>query len=1472
MTISTTATTVASTIVASFGATGSYKNQSVLVRGLTKDGKKVQLLDLDTGANLIGCPSVGKVAINGSLPVGVWNGIEYAYSFNTDTLYAASGVVFKDRSNAQRLKLIAEVFTPETVLQSSGLSFGDLFSIEGSMEVYVMTSESDDTVSGVDILTYKNVSFSVNSTFNLIGSFLVGEFDGETYAVCPISFLSVSDKGVCNNPAVTRIIGDVDQEDETNTFNYQELFAERMETEKFLKSYYGNSAPIVEPVINPVVEEIIMPVSENVCPVNSIVEEIIMSVIEKPKFTPVSKQEEVISKYFRSYNAKDISDYAAQTNGYEAVTVKYQGSIRTIKDGKYDVFNVNKMPTIGIYTATKFIIEKENFDNADIELVLSNIHVVGVRFDYSRKIELFAMKIAIAMHSSGIGYAKIMEGLKKGYKIFSRKTVIERGNDSFTVMTTASIPSVGPLGEGSTIKFVNPNIPSDTVFGENVMDDEGNVGRLVFEKPNKVVAREMKLGAGKTDGVTYLGNRAIILVDEALNPKGLSATVKRMLVLGTAWVSGEEYEHYGSVRTIPMKSVTAPIPSAIGSLRKGQMLVGGNTHKSKLNGVLYHALGMSHSEISQLDEKQARELLIPFITYIKLNGRSYAAYKFDLDIYATNFYSLYSLEISDARKTEEYQDESEVKSFFLDALEKVRQSAVDGTMFNLRSHIEDAIKSEEMQRKAHKTEVTSAEVQQVAISYGYEAAQSFVDNLLTKRNVKSKFFMFENVKDLPKITRDELFDLARDTYGDTIEPTIVPKEFVLGFYNLVGDESKGFVVSCNGYDFPFAPIGNVKFKKDGTVKDAPSSLVSLLTLAISVRNSYTDWAAKYANHMAELNGEMIKKVQTLDVKGAYLAAVSGFWLNPTDVFSPGDLEGKVTSAKLPILFDQAITGLNNQSGSDSVYTAEELIRYAPHFDRICFVSPEYFLSQENDGDGDLVKIMVGFDSIPVWSGQPDFCKGKMDDYIKGEYEGLKLSLKPYSLMPFELFHKGNLAAKVAKDNVALMAANEYRVKQSMLPFLTSGTYSEMDLAKMVAEASAYLVQYEAMRAAKHDGAVSMYEKVRCAPAAELVPSCADYINNWADLLKDYFGYEAKSHYSYVLLHKILADLYEGKYNGLVPGAYNLEAFVDGGMLSGSTFAYGIQQKGYARAVGLFTGKFRVPAGKKAEELKALNEAAVAMFKRGGMYSCVYNGTAARVARSISFDSAAVNGDIFAYTLKTLALRYAKLKLPTPPKGETFEEVTPTITNSTEEVVMSVVETVESVDSIAVWTEVSKGLVLVSDGTISANKRMVKLKRSIMNACLDTNVYALALAEAESHVLDYMDWAEEYRLDKELDALKTQAMELAAKATDSVVMPVDNCVKVDKTVEKTVEKASTRKFEAANNGSKRLEGRDFSKESLEDLSSADFRSMRYYSRAASFEATVNNTHPVKKGGNVTSSKVQSASFDFAAYAAFMASQE
>ena len=860
----------------------------------------------------------------------------------------------------------------------------------------------------------------------------------------------------------------------------------------------------------------------------------------------------------------------------------------------------------GIFNDVKFFIGKDDADEALFRMMNSNIHVIGVCFARNMSLEeVTAVKIAYAMLANGIGYEKVFEGINKGYKTFvscSLKTSKSSGKSYVAVNATSKeFKSVGPLGEGHTTRFVNPVMPVDGEFGQNVQHISGSVGRLAFEKPNKLVAREMKLGAGKTDGITELGMRTMYVVDAALNDPEKFQVVEDMLVLGTAWVSEEEYYKLGSVRIVPTKAVTAPLARKHGSLMEGEMIIGGNSFKSGLNGLLNVVEGMSHLEISKLSESEARDILNKYVSLVNIRGTFIVCYKVDVSIKGTNFYSLYGIEGTTVEDNEyeygyefAFTDEA-IRSFFTTGLGMVEEHARKGQIFDLQMYLVDAFERGVISPKKRMTTITSAELQQVALSYGFKTSTEYADMLITRGNVASKYYLNMDVSDLPVIQGSVLNALVTKHMKTRIDPTIVPEGLYNALCEMIGNIDSSFAVIAGGYKFPFTPIGEMEIV-DGYVKDVNLTLSALLNLVISIRNEKTRWAPKFNNHMLELNGVLLKKVQALKVRGSYLAAVTGYWLEDNQVFSNGDKPGRVTSAKLPTMFDQSVTSMRNIGWEKSPYSFDEIEKYQYHFGKVCFVSPTYFLSQENDGDGDLVKISKGNKAIPYWKGQPSFTAKVRIDYAAGEYNGLKLKLKPYSVYEYEQFDDGNMAAYVAKSNVAIMSSNEYRVKECMIPVLEYAHGREYDLARMVAEASAYIVQYMAMRAAKHSGtSTDMYSILKCAPKKEDVLTFnyegSDmmykyeeedlygldlYVEAWTDFIGGMFGkrielYDNSGDFTadFYTMARLLTPMYLGEYNGL--SAYDAD-----GLLSMNVdvhqVAFALMQKGHARAVTAMVGQ------------------------------------------------------------------------------------------------------------------------------------------------------------------------------------------------------------------------------------------------------------------------------------------------------------
>jgi hypothetical protein len=632
---------------------------------------------------------------------------------------------------------------------------------------------------------------------------------------------------------------------------------------------------------------------------------------------------------------------------------------------------------------------------------------------------------------------------------------------------------------------------------------------ISFEKPNKLAARLIKLGEEKTDESVHLGQRELFVVDSSLTQNGLPDLLTRMLSLGTIWVNGPEFEKLGHVRVIPCKGVTAPLPLALGSLEAGQWLLGANSWKSKLNGLLWVALGMPHSEIRKITESEARHLLVPFLSEVTIAGYTIPCYKVNMDVYGTNFYSLYGL---DGHGDSEEEDVSPValrakkRGIYASILSEITTVAMTGEVFDVNSAVRKLLEDKILERKPRTVSVTSAEVQQVEISHGIEAAMGYVDSLMTRRNVMSKSFLFEKADSLQSVAGQKVKEWAYKYLDGEAHSAVVPFRFG-EFVNHLMERLKGndFVVRHNGYDFVIPAIPKLYSDEDGYVDEVPFGLSILVKLVASLRNPGTDWKRKWCDHALELGSNLGNKIQDMKVSGAYLPAISGYWLRDGMVTSYGDPWGKVTAAKLPILFDKAVTSLRN-SDMSSPYGEDEVERYRQSFEFSCFVSQEFFVSQQNDGDGDLIKITKGFSSIPFWTGQIYFSQPQVEKYTVGELE-LKLKLSPYSEMPLAALGEGSEVALKAKEDVARMASNGYKVKAHVSRFIRAPKAdAELRLLSLiVAEASAYVVQNESMRAIKHDGGKALFDIIKCQNLEMAKIGVEQYRDAWIALIHDYFG-------------------------------------------------------------------------------------------------------------------------------------------------------------------------------------------------------------------------------------------------------------------------------------------------------------------------------------------------------------------------------
>lgn len=340
---------------------------------------------------------------------------------------------------------------------------------------------------------------------------------------------------------------------------------------------------------------------------------------------------------------------------------------------------------------------------------------------------------------------------------------------------------------------------------------------------------------------------------------------------------------------------------------------------------------------------------------------------------------------------------------------------------------------------------------------------------MVKHIGSSKDYLFKDSSELPTIDSTELKALGAQTLFGHIYPTMLPDVFGFALSALL--DSKGieqraaFKLVHNGYEFLFERA-DIEYNEEVVVSSSFTSSIAMMI--ISLRSSGTDWSRKYLQHTAEFCAAKAKSTQYMKVNGAYLPAVTGYWLGNSEITSFGERGGKVTVAKLPILFDSSVTSLHNNK-TNTPYSAAELALYEDHFNYTAFVSPFFFLSQENDGDGDLVKVMRGYKELPYYNGQLKIADKIVKEYTEGEYSSLKIKLKPYSVLPFDCFHSGNTQVKSSKKNVAVLSVNAYKFKYILSGNLSNTDKRSASISSNLIEAVSYGVQYLAMKAIKHNG-------------------------------------------------------------------------------------------------------------------------------------------------------------------------------------------------------------------------------------------------------------------------------------------------------------------------------------------------------------------------------------------------------------------
>lgn len=148
------------------------------------------------------------------------------------------------------------------------------------------------------------------------------------------------------------------------------------------------------------------------------------------------------------------------------------------------------------------------------------------------------------------------------------------------------------------------------------------------------------------------------------------------------------------------------------------------------------------------------------------------------------------------------------------------------------------------------------------------------------------------------------------------------------------------------------------------------------------------------------------------------------------------------------------------------------------FECAIFVNPDVVLMQQNDFDGDMMRISVGATSLPYVAQLGKEFNGKFfSDFVAEEYAGNVLKAKKGEVCTLEEYHQAVYSAIKAKDSVGSFTANSYFFEAAMpnlLGKVVTGILSEDEYQvsqKDYYQATALLkmlIQVEAMNNIKQD--------------------------------------------------------------------------------------------------------------------------------------------------------------------------------------------------------------------------------------------------------------------------------------------------------------------------------------------------------------------------------------------------------------------
>ena len=845
-----------------------------------------------------------------------------------------------------------------------------------------------------------------------------------------------------------------------------------------------------------------------------------------------------------------------------------RGTKVSLSRGDAYIFNRGESITLGSDVLTTDLVKVMKTVNIHKNSIVSK-NISGKKIDvveYEEKTNIFKKRdtffLLLALKANNIDFKPLLKAHKQGRDlrlVIARDVTKEFVRGSLKVVAYPAIEvsglylHSGPVSskEAST-GYVGGDLNrlnGDQSLMIEFVSYENGRRVITREAPNKTQSRLDKLNSAKA---LWKRKTKLFVINSLTHPS--QAALNLQLVGSPILVPRSVVESDGICRYVSnmaqggVKATSMPLSFFNKELYEGDFCVVPPTGFKGGLLSLYNLLSDNKVEdlkgLANISEETYETLVAAFkeemsskLTHIKLGGVPVLGYFVEVELECTNAYTIdtfrvveqdeidydlttkvgYEEAVSDLKTSTkariskmmfEVQAEEVRFNGLRNIIIKAREEAeAKGDVFSLANFLTTEIKLGRIKRKNLITNVSSAELQTVAMYYGKDTASAWLKELLVNQQEygfsQEKLYALEYLDALDRnvvITTSvhKILAILKSDERSSItkENSHYSKDVAKQLLELFSSDDHGWAnITYNNGEVVQLPLGSVLVhdleKQINDNKKRSVFTTGLLNeLLENIKADLNESEVFFPDSKAHIKMDLEIQKQLLGkslgyhrAKGFYGVALPLVRKAATGLATAGitniermfgNTEGRLVQAtltKFPTFFE-------GMMGTYSVFDIDMGATLNLLMECVVFVNPELVMMHQNDFDGDMYRLTVG-SALPTVERLYDRFNGQyFADFLKGELEGNVIKLAKAQIATIYEYHEAIKASAEAADNVGLFTANSYYYELALSNLVGKtvfGTLKKEDItvtqkdAYLITSLFKMLIQIEAMDNMKMEG-------------------------------------------------------------------------------------------------------------------------------------------------------------------------------------------------------------------------------------------------------------------------------------------------------------------------------------------------------------------------------------------------------------------